>query len=355
MTTAYDTNRQLVSNDERGDLSAHADLSGGLAYETETSKLGIRGSVSATRHEELQEYDNDIFDLTLSATKQTESSTSQVDFTTVRDTSLTSEFETTGFVQARIDRTKHLLVASHNHQITETLTSGAKYSLTDVEYDRGLGTPLVDYRYQVMQLSLSGDFSDQLGWGVSGSYADFRAPDIDRKSDTTSVTTSILYYPDDKTRLSGSLGYSITDIDSPYISSSENEKTINFAFSMWREFEDFDLQLNANRLEQPTGSGHIQTVERVDANLRRKITPRWNTRINLGASRYSLDDLGSSDNYRHLLSLTASTGYQVTNELSVNAFYRARDQWYSDDDDSAISHAVGLELSYSWPEKNFTH
>jgi hypothetical protein len=355
MTTAYDTNRQLVSNDERGDLSARVDLSGALAYETETSKLAVRGNVSATRHEELQEYDNDIFDLTLSAAKQTEFSTSQVDFTAVRDTSLTSEFETTGYVQARIDRTKNLLVASHNHRINETLTAGAKYSLTDIDYDRGVGTPLVDYRYQVMQLSLSGDYSEQLGWGLSGSYSDFRAPDIDRQSDTASLSTSIIYYPDNKTRLSGSLGYSNTNTDYPSSSSSDDQGTVNFALSLWREFEDFDLQLDANRLEQPTGSGHIQTVERVAANLRREITPRWSTRINLGASRYSLDDLGSSDNYRHLVSVTASTGYQITKEFSVNAFYRARDQWYSDNDDSAVSHAVGLELSYSWPEKNFTH
>jgi hypothetical protein len=355
MTTEYNTNRQLVSDDERGDLSARVDLSGGLAYETETARLSARGGISTTRYKELREYDNDVLDLTLSAVKQTESSISQIDLTAIRDTSLTSEFETTGYVQTRIDREKNQFVASHNHQVTETLTAGAEYSLTDIDYDQGIGTPLVDYRYQVMQLNLSGEISEQLGWGLSGSYADFRAPDINRKSETASISTSITYYPNSKTRLSGLLGYSLTDTDSPSSSSDDEQGTLNFALSLAREFEDFDLRVDADRLEQPTGSGHIQTVERVTAGIGREVTPRWKTRLNLGASRYSLDDPGSSDNHRHLVSLTASTGYQVTREFSINAYYRAREQWYSDDNDSAVSHAVGLELSYNWPEKNFIH
>jgi hypothetical protein len=355
MTSEYDTNKQMVSENERSDLSARVDLSGALAYETETMQLSARGGVAATRHADITEYDNDIIDLTLAAAKQTESSMSRVSFTTIRDTSLTSEFETTGYVQTRIDRTKNLFSVSHNRQITETLTAGAEYDLTDVDYDQVTGSPLVDYRYQAIRLNLSGEYSERLSWGLSGSYSDFRVPYIDRESETSSLSTSINYQADDKTRLAGSLGYSLTRTDSPSSSTNDRQGTVNFALALSRKFEEFDLEFNADRLERPTGSGYITTVERVAANFRKEINPRWNARLNLGASRSSLDDPGGSDNYRRLVSVTASTGYQVTRELSINAFYRAREQWYSDNDASAVSHAVGLGLSYNWPEKVFAH
>jgi outer membrane protein assembly factor BamA len=351
MTTEYRTNPHLDTENAQDDSMALLDYSATLAYETETTRLAAAGIVSATRFLKNSEYDNDRLNLTLSAAHETETGLTLGELGTTRDNTLTSELETTGFVQTPIDRTNNFLAASHSMQLTETLAARADYSLTSVEYEKGRNTPLVDYRYQVISLNLSGEYSDSIGWSVRGSYSDFEAADTDYRSKTSTLGPSLSVQLDEKTKVSGSLGYSSTEIDSSSVSpDNRNKNSLNFAFSLSRDFEDFSMMISAKRLEQPTGSGYVQTTENLAAVFRKEISPQWTADLELGASRNSLDETGTSDEHRQLLSLVASTGYRVTQDLSIKGYYRVRNQQYTHSDTSATSHAVGLALSYSWPE-----
>jgi hypothetical protein len=356
MTTAYVSNPHLHADDAKDDSLALVDYSAALSHETETTRLSAKGGVSATRYIDNSEYDNDIFDMTLSAAHETETGASQFDYSFIRDTTLTSEFETTGFVQTRKDRSKNLIHASHTQQISESFAAGATYSRSEVDYENGLGTPLIDYRYQVFSLNLLGNYSERIGWGLTGSFSDYQAPDADYQSETRLLSASFDAELDDKTKLSGSLGYSLTDIDSPSASADDDQQgALSYAFSLSREFEDFSMGINARRQEQPTGSGYVQTSEKLSADFHKDISPRWAADLKFSALRNNLNDAATSDEHRKLLVLDASCGYRITRDLSINAFYQARKQQYTDNDTSAHSHAVGLTLRYNWPEKSFLH
>jgi hypothetical protein len=356
MTTEYSTNPHLHADAERDDWMASVGYSAALAHETETTRLAARGGASAKRYLDNSAYDNDILDLSISAIHESETTTTQADFSIVQDTTLTSEFETTGFVQTRKDRDKYLVHAAHTRQITENLTASANYSRSIVEYEKGLGTPLYDYRYQVFGVSLSGDYSERISWGLSGTHSDYQASDIDYRSETQSLSASLSAELDDKSRLSGSFGYSLTEIDSPSLSSSEEQQdAFSYALSFSRDFEDFGIGINARRQEQPTGSGYVQTSEKLSAILRKEFSSRWITDLELSALRNSLGDTATSDEYRKLFTLDASCGYRITRDLSVKAFYQARKQQYTDNATSANSHTIGMSLIYNWPEKRFIH
>lgn len=162
---------------------------------------------------------------------------------------------------------------------------------------------------------------------------------------TTEVAPGIRYVWRDERTTNG--GVSSTDSDEQF------GGTIRASVA-WEADERTNLNFTLFRGLDGSGGGNVVLRDRLGLNVRHRFTERLAFNF---ISQYvrSADStsLGFSDPERDFVRLRPSVGYQLTRDLTISGGYQLRWEDDRDEDDTATSNAVFLELTYNTPVWNF--
>jgi len=161
LRTEYSDNMQLRTGQTQ---EAHGGvLSAGLRLSRtdERGVLSLMPIVHVRRFDSKERLDSDDESLRLDWSRRGEQSVWGMNGEWTRDTTLTSELEVSGLVQARKPRIKRYLSPSFRYSLTSRSNVGVDVAYTTVKYGDALLTGLVDYDYAQADLSVTYLWSEQ--------------------------------------------------------------------------------------------------------------------------------------------------------------------------------------------------
>lgn len=267
----------------------------------------------------------------------------------LRDSTLATELQRTGFVVSRKQRNSLGAGGSVGYELTERsdLSLGLRYA--NVSYQDALATGLFDYRYS----SLFGDYKyklsarNELSFSLSVNNFD---PDRDLNSSThTRAEGRYVSFLDERTKLMAQLGL-------VRFSSSAATRPV-FAAAFERSDELNTFAIFASREVNPSGIAVMLETDRVGGDFSRRMSDTWEFKAGLavyrtsaagpGAERFADSEFGSA---------YARMNWRLSREWSLEsglAFGRRHSSGRSSSTvgSSASNTTVHLGLQYAWPKQ----
>jgi hypothetical protein len=315
--------------------------SGSLGYHTEVRDFSLAPRVAIRRYDSPEKLDaNDYYvDLIYGTARETGNGTLIVNF--ANDSTLTSELETTGLVDARKRHELFGVQGSMGWAFTERDQLGVQVMGQDNHYRDAANTGLIDYSYVGAVASLTHAFSERTTFGgqLSGGALD---PDstVPRSRDFAArLTFSHQLAPEYKLDLEAGVSRTGNGVQT-------NDGTV-YSINLQRSGELTDFKLLADQQVLPSGNGAL--VRRDDLAL--SMTHRFTQRLHAGATlRYLVNEdlqLGLPADNRHYQRAQVSLEWQVAQYWTVVASASGARQSFGDNTDTVHDLAYGIGLSWT--------
>ena len=267
----------------------------------------------------------------------------------VLDSTLTSEEETSGFVQTRNRRDTWLLAPRWTNQLTERASIYAQGSYQEVDYDDD-AVRFTDYRYATLGAGAAYALSERTDLLGDLSYARYEAKDSSRKSDTLGVKVGVAHSFSETLQLRLLAGARQSDTANRILGGDTEDESSNggiFDLNLNKQFEVGSLNLAAYRDLKPSGSGDLLDTLGVRVRWDQRITARWRWSLAANAYRNAQPSGDTSGRDRDFFSIAPELAYIFDEEWSISGGYRFRYQKYEADPDSAEANAVFFTLRYT--------
>ncbi|WP_040854707.1 hypothetical protein [Thiorhodovibrio frisius] len=185
----YDDNVRLTTIDAQSSVGAVARAEVKLGRRTEAGEVAINGGVSSHRYDAVSELNNTDGFLGLSSAYQLERSRFGLSTLIEYDSTLTSEVETSGYVQTNKRRTRLFVAPSWSYSLSNRASLGVGASYTDVSYQDVGQIPL--YNYRMTGGSLEGIYlwSERAQLISRLAYDHYEADGLGTSSDTIGLLT----------------------------------------------------------------------------------------------------------------------------------------------------------------------
>lgn len=325
----------------RGDVEA--------GQKTEISEISINSAAVVRQYFEESDLNTVDFYFDGLGVYRTERNAFQLKAQYILDSTLTSEEETTGFVQVQNRRTSWQLAPRLTHQLTERASVYADGSYRDVDYEDD-GRGFVDYTYGTLGAGTTYGLTERASLLGQLTYARYDAKDSARESDTFGVLAGVSYAFSETLGVVFTAGARrATTTDSVLGGGTEDETSTGgiFDLSVDKRYEIGSMRLSAYRRLNPSGSGDL--LDTLGATLRwdQRVSARWRWSLAANAYRNALPSGDTSNQDRDYFSIVPEMAYLLDEEWSISGGYRYRYQKYKQRADSAEANAVFFTLRYT--------
>ncbi|MBK1647121.1 hypothetical protein [Rhabdochromatium marinum] len=346
----YDDNVRLTSIDAQSSMGAIVRAETKFGRRTEAEEIAINSGISSRRYTGVSELDRTDGFLGLNAAYQLERSRFDLDMRIDYDSTLTSEVETSGFVQTNKRRTRISAAPSWTYSLSNraSLAFGTRY--TDVSYeDVGL-IPL--YNYQMTSSNLNGTYlwSERMQLFSRLTFDHYEADEVGTSSDTIGLLAGGAYAISERLSLTAMLGPRFATVETPTpFGSSENQDSTGMLvdISIEQRFNVGKLGLSGSQALLPSSSGDLVSTTSAGLALDYPFDSRWSLLLNANAYR-NRNPGGEEDiNDRDYVAVEPRLRHKLGDWWALDLGYRARYQKYTEQQESALSNAVFLNLDYT--------
>jgi hypothetical protein len=256
-----ETNPRLLSEGSTDAQAGVAELSLNLLRRTELLDLAINAHGSIRRYTQDVSLDRDDQQITLQLQRRGERFTLAAVAAGARDTTLTSELGTTGFVQENQRHSSLSGSLSPRWQLTERSTGGASIAWQQSRYEQTQLSPLVNYQYGSVGLNTAHHFSEKGSVSVL--------------ADAGRLTSDSYGFNTDNIGLSAQVDYSWSEQWSGAISGGasrvktdgRNRNGSVYSATLSHQGERMSVDARIARTVAPTGRGLLSRRDEAGINL----------------------------------------------------------------------------------------
>lgn len=276
------------------------------------------------------------------------------------DSTLTTELETTGLVDAQKDRAQQRAGAEFTwfpSALTQVYLSGA---WQENRYRDAEQTGLVDYSYAAVSTGVTRALGPVHTVGVAATADRFRTRDGARRSHSQALLATWSATPDPRWQLSAQAGLRRT----------RSERTVFFFGIPFAEVEDRDagqtgrvevsrqglqdrVSLAISRELRPGGAGAVFERDEVELGYGRKLSPRLRIFTSAKLLRNQEVGGGGQTTLRELTTMEAGASWQMTAQARFRAGYVHR-QRKNSGAPRAQGNRVALTLEYQFPRRSLS-
>ncbi|MES9882042.1 MAG: hypothetical protein ABW185_14290 [Sedimenticola sp.] len=352
----YDDNVRFSVSDKEGAFSSHLNAKARFGFRTEVSDVNLLAQLNGRRYNGLNELNTADQLLGLDVTHRSELDIFGLKGSYERDSTRTSELETTGYVRESKRRIKKNLNPSWNRVLTERTSLQVGYQYSDVAYSDVGTSGLVDYRYDTANAGLDYTLSESTNLQASLMASKYEASDAGTKFNSYGVRGG--FSKEFSETLSGSFSLGITRTDSDFIGiggnpDSASDNTPSLDLSLKKLYGNMILKGTLSMSQSASGYGRQTQQNALEVSLHKELSPRsdfsFQGRLQESGSSGGVND--SSDD-RTYLSLEPKISWNATRWWTVSGSYRYRRQEQtSTNNGAAESNAVFLAARYVWPRE----
>lgn len=342
MGTDYSDNPRLLTSGAESTSGLYADVSTAIARNTERWQWKLQPRWLSSRYSRDSLLDRDDQYLATSLLRVNEKSSWSIDVNLVRDSTLTSELDTTGLVQTNRRHDGATMNGTATLQLTERLSSGVQAAYLDNRYEDAQLTGLVDYNYRTSTLFGAYQSSDLSTWQLQARAGELRAQGRVDESTDADVTLRYQRTLDELWSMTASVGPSWVESD------ADRTRGEVYSLSFSRRAERWNFSLAGVRELTPTGRGALTQRDRVSLSTRWRLRERLSTSMSLHGIR-NVDVVGYfqtpvETQYGHV---DVRVDWTVTQSVAVALSLGASTQEREDRPDRASRHSAGVSIVWS--------
>lgn len=337
----YNDNLLLKSESSQPTGAGNLDLVANLAWQTENRQLKLLPRARFLRYDGLDDLDSDdqYLDLTYNVSAETHSWQLAGNF--ARDTTLTSELEDSGFVDAGKRHELGAVSALSVWNLTERVLLTAQAGGQTHHYVDAADTGLVDYRYGSALAAVSRSFTERTRLG-----AELSAGTLDPDSlqpDSRDQSARLTFEHQLTTGLHLSLAGGVNRSDSAGVA---DEGTV-YSFELARAGERNDWHIAAEQRVIPSSRGILVRHEEVEFGVSRRLTAHLRAAL---SARHSVNQdltpgvVGADRDYDRA---DASVTWQFASTWGLGAGASFARQSFAGSDDVAENLAFSLNLRWT--------
>ncbi|MDT8383286.1 MAG: hypothetical protein RRB22_02625 [Gammaproteobacteria bacterium] len=348
LTANFNDNQRLTPESQESIFGHYLDVEAQVVRAAPKSDLTLHPRYRLSRYSKDTGLDNDVVQMDVSTRLLGEKSVSSVTLDWLRDTTLTSELEDTGLIEAEKYRTVRGVHPSYQYQYSERLKSDFLWHYTDVAYQDASLTGLTNYRYQSYSGSLVYAMSslNSIQADLYGSQLD--APDIGNQVVDTGVRVSISHAFHKQANATFTIGAhqleTTTELPGPDFASTRHGFLGDVAYS--QEQLRTSWKLKVQRSIEPSGYGQLVQSDRIDINASERLSPYWTLKIaGLYLQNYALESTQSFDS-RQYARLTTSAAWRLSREWQITMRYARQWQKYESASRDADSNEIAVGIAY---------
>jgi hypothetical protein len=251
--------------------------------------------------------------LTGGYTRSSERGQVQLGGSYARQSTLTSEFSSTGVVEDNVPSETLGAQIAAQHNVTERVTLSGQLAYSDVSYEQGLRYGLLDYEY----LSAAGftrySLTERTSVRFVARFARLDVPVTGGWSRETTLGLGVEHAWSERWRLDVAAGPSFSDF-----AVGDSSQGVSYRLGLSGDWEKARLDFGAERLLSPiAGQGRLQTRDALRASLVYRMRETLDLRTWISADQYS--DVGD-----RLAGIRDDTG---TTRAGVGLTWRASPDW----------------------------
>jgi hypothetical protein len=200
------SNAAMANRDQEDVTGSVLNLAARLGIEGERGTVLLTPQARVARYVPGTEYDRFEARLDFSAARQQWRGQWRIDANFARDTTLTSEWEQTEFVEAVKFRRRLLVTPAWTYETSDVAQVRMAAGFTDVYYEDAEYTVLVGYDYRWVETGYQRDHGERTQSHYSLNASRLRAPRADNVTDDVSVRAGVNYAPHETGRVGLELG-----------------------------------------------------------------------------------------------------------------------------------------------------
>lgn len=352
-----------------------------LGYRTETSQINLNTGFDFSHFKDNETLNSDDQSYQLDTQYQTERSLWRLDAGFIRDSTRTSEQETTGLVQTANRREKLELSPTMSYALTERLSTQLSYSFQDVKYDVS-GTQFLDYQNRVLSNTFSYAINerDQIDVTLYGSeyeVSDYISGVNDfgfkketltqsRLTETSGAQVGITHkftetmqgtvmYGEHKTKETATAKlhteyfiFNLEPTDEEAIPQVTRGTGKTYSASLEKQFELSTLKAELKHQLSPSGIGVLYQTDSLSLNMHKKMTDLLSFSLSMKGIRSKATGTADSSRDRKYYNLQPSLRWNLSRKWRLNASYTYVQQKYDNASEAAKSNKFMLTIGYSW-------
>ncbi len=367
LRTGYTDNLNLAIDDKIS--TTEVSLSPGAVFSVETPNSGASGNVNFNfrRFKEDSNLDDDNVRFDINTFHRMERSVTGLNASLIKDTTLDSQLEDTGFVFGRVDRRQLRGGPNWSYSLDERTTAQVNYSYTDVQYKNSGGTGFVDFTVHSGQTSLQRVLNERAMASLTLSYS---RSDNDNKVESTNTNLQAGGSYQFSETLSGSLfaGIRRTETDFlrggfEYILSGDtiigiiprtenvSDSSTGYTFNgdITKTFLRGETKLTASRNISSSTNGAPIEVTRLGWKSRYRLSQLLSAGLNVQFYTSQTDNTASRNLNRDYYWIEPRIDWHLKEFWKISGTYRYTKQTFDDTSDDATKNAAYLTLTYQWP------
>lgn len=365
--TEFNDNKRLTLSAHDSVFGSSFELGGALTYASEVNAVKLTPRTRISRYTEDAGVDLDSEDVFVDglAEHTGERFGSELRSNFTRDTTLTSELETTGITQVRKIHQSYELSPSVSYLVTEynTIRLGGTYN--DVVYEDAETTGLLDYEYASVSLSDSYTVTDRSHLTASVFYSRFEPVGNGSKTESVGGQAGYQWVWSDALQGSVALGYVSNDVqqtrDEPQVVQTPIGPVSFCCIPVERNTTEGGLLVDAT-IEQalenslltgsfrrrviPTGNGRQDTQDALRFSARHDFTDRTQAEVGFVYTNSTDQSQGNEDNSRDYFRIEAAWRYRLSERLSLSVSYAHARLASTSGDEAALSNALFVTLGF---------
>ena len=337
-----------------------------LSRSSEVSQTSASARLNFNRYAGESGLDRNDQYFALSSNYKTERDIWAGDASYTRDSTLTSELNQTGIVQARTQRNLLTLAPSWTRMLSERNSLKLGYEYDQASYD-GSSVGLINYSNQSAQASWLYQLSESDLVNMTASYSRFQTADGNHKADTAGIQGGLTHSFSETLKGSVLMGLNRTHsiINSPAqvlvigpfilhlpaqtVSSTDVVPVLNATLE--KQFETTTVNVSASRTLNPTGNGVLAETDRLGLGVSRKFSETLSGSVNGSAyrSRYIGNAAVASANSRYY-ELALNLNWHMNERWVLDSGYRYARVEYQASSVVPVSNMVYASVRYDWPK-----
>ena len=362
--TGYDDNIRLETDDPESAFNSQLTADARFGFRTEVSDVKFQTRLATYQYNGLSDLDYNEALFGVDSSLRHDLDTFGINANLLRDSSRTSELETTGSVETSIPRIKTYISPNWSRQLSERSLLQLSYAHTDVDYQNksrtatSSGTNLIDYRYDSASIGLIHKLSERTDLQTTLIGSRYKASGVYSKSETIGFQVGLTRRFSETLNASVALG--LNHIDTFFINAaSEKDEESDIAplisISFDKKWERTSLNGSLSSSASPGGDGRMLSRNSVSLGFNHKFTERLNFALDTVYTRNeTAGGVKNSGDTRTYYSIEPKLSWRASRWWTISGSYRYRAQEYTETDGGvADSNAVYLNVEYVWPRPSY--
>lgn len=351
----YQDNPRLLLKDAQAVAAASLEVQTVLDATAESAQFSAAPRVRAVRYPGNAELDNDSRELALNYRYEGEYGIWSIAGNTARDSTLTTEFEDTGLVQARKWRRSSSMSPSWLHEWSETLNGRVTAGYSDVAYENATATLLADYSYKNIDAAMNWESGERSQWGISLTLARLDAPVYRNTSDDYGAQVSFAYAWSETRHLNVSGGARYNELRLAPGARRIHERargwTLDAGFDTESERNTWHVQ--ASRSVDPSGVGVLVQKDKLVLALARGFTEQVSGSVNVVALQTEELQRENINSRRQYARVGMQASWAWASDWTLGAAYGYTQQHYQGVSGTQQGNNVQLTLTWQGEPRRF--